>query len=103
LLIPSWTYSSAIYQGYDAWNTLKVVCGGSSMEFYINDILVESLVDSEFSSGRVGVKAYDVNYDSNIKLFDNAELTLGDGLSGAVAKPAAAIPASKEETEDHRK
>jgi len=101
-LIPSWTSSSAIHQGYDVWNTLKVVCSGPTMEFYINDILVESLIDSEFSSGKVGVKAYDVSYDSNIKLFDNAELTLSDGLSGAVAKPAAAIPASKEQTEVHR-
>jgi subtilisin family serine protease len=100
-LIPGWTYSSAIHQGLDVWNTLKVVCSGSTMEFYINDILVESLVDSQFSSGQVGVKAYDVSYDSNVKLFDNATLTLADGLSGVAAKPAASIPASGEESEEN--
>ena len=101
-LIPGWTHSGACHQGYDVWNTLKVVCHSSTLEFYINDTLVESLIDFEFSSGKAGVKAYDVDYDSNIKLFDNAELTLGDGLSGAVAKPAASIPASPEAGEENR-
>ena len=101
-LIPGWTHSDACHRGYDVWNTLKVVCQGSTLEFYINDTLVESLIDSEFSSGKAGVKAYDVSYDSNIKRFDNAELTVGDGLSGVVAKPAASIPASLEATEEDR-
>jgi hypothetical protein len=101
-LVPEWTSSSAICQGYDVWNTLKVVCSGSTMEFYINDILVESLVDSEFSSGKVGVKADDVSYEGNVKLFDNAELRLGNVLSRAAAEPGASIPTSLETSEEHR-
>ena len=96
-LVPNWTDSSAIHQGYDVWNTLKVVCSGTTMEFYINDTLVESLVDSEFSSGRVGVKALDGGGPpANIMHFDNARLSLDAALSGVPAKPAESIPATME-------
>jgi len=96
-LIPSWTDSDAIDQGYDVWNTLKVVCSGTTMEFYINDTLVESLVDSEFYSGRVGVKALDAgSTPANIMHFDNARLSLDAPLSGVPAKPAESIPATME-------
>jgi len=99
-LIPGWTESGAIHQGYDAWNTLKVVCSGSSMEFYINDTLVEALVDAEFSFGTVGVKALDGGgTTANIMEFDNATLTVDTTLSGAPPKAASSIPATFEAVE----
>lgn len=80
LLIPS-TYSGTIKQGYDVWNTLKVICCGSTIRFYINDMCVNCIVDSEFSSGKVGVQDAEVPDTNNITHFDNVELfTLPDGL-----------------------
>jgi len=99
-LIPEWTDSDAIKTGYDVWNTLKVVGSGTTMEFYINNTLVESLLDSEFSSGRVGVKALDGGGTPyNIMHFDNARLTLDVDLSGAQPKPALSIPVTVEASE----
>lgn len=37
VLVPP-TYSSSVKQGYDVWNTLKVVCHGSTLQFYVNDM-----------------------------------------------------------------
>ena len=74
-ILADWTMSSAINPGYDVWNTLKVVCNGPALRFYINGTLVESLDDSEFSSGQVGVMAWDLSDgDNTIVHFDDAEL-----------------------------
>jgi hypothetical protein len=86
IVLVSPTYSSTINKGYDVWNTLKVVCHGSTMQFYINDMVVNSLDDSEFSSGKVGVHALDVCDTSNIIHFDNVELwSLTNGPQGGLA------------------
>jgi hypothetical protein len=98
-LIPAWTFTSAIQQGFDKWNTLKVVCQGSTMEFYINSTLVESLIDSEFVTGKVGVRAVDNASMQNIMHFDNARLTLEVDLSGVQPRPALSIPAAVGESE----
>jgi hypothetical protein len=102
-LIPTWTETSAINQGNDVWNTLKVVCSGSTMEFSINHTLVQKLVDIEFSFGTVGIKAVDGGgTPPNIMEFDNATLTLDSSLSEAAAKAASSIPATFEESEESR-
>jgi len=98
-LIPRWIFSNAIRQGFNAWNTLKVVCQGSTLEFYINGTQVESLVDSEFSTGKVGVRAVENTSVQNIMHFDNARLTLDVGLSGVQPKPALSIPVTVEASE----
>jgi hypothetical protein len=98
-LIPVWTFTSAIQQGLDSWNTLKVVCQDSTMEFYINSILIESLIDSEFFTGKVGVRAVESSSVQNIMHFDNARLTLNVGLSGIQAKPALSVPVSRDASE----
>ncbi len=52
--LQGFTATSAINQG-SAWNELRVVAIGSSLRFYINDILVWSGSDTSLASGRVGV------------------------------------------------
>ncbi len=52
----NWTYTSAINRG--GWNVLKVKASGSSLYFYINDVLVWSGSDSAYASGRVGIAMY---------------------------------------------
>ena len=52
-----WTYSPAI-RSYDAWNTLRIVASGSSLQFYINGSLVWSGQDTQLTSGRVGLSMY---------------------------------------------
>lgn len=55
--LQGWTASTAINQG-NAWNEMRVLAIGSSLRFYINNILVWSGSDSSFTSGRVGVGMY---------------------------------------------
>jgi hypothetical protein len=105
-LISNWTYTSALNVGYNVWNTLKVVANGSTLQFYANGTLLETISDTSFTTGKVGVKAYDVSYDSNVKHFDNAKLTVPTNASAEISSdqvlPALEIPASAEATEDHR-
>ena len=51
--LQGWTATSAINQG-SAWNELRVLAIGSSLQFYINDILVWTGSDASLASGRVG-------------------------------------------------
>jgi hypothetical protein len=55
--LQSWTTTTAINQG-DAWNELRVVANGSTLDFYINGTLVWTGTDSSLSSGRVGIRMY---------------------------------------------
>jgi peptidyl-Asp metalloendopeptidase len=48
-----WTASGAIV--VNNWNTLKVVAVGTSLRFYINNVLVWSGSDTSFKTGKVGV------------------------------------------------
>jgi hypothetical protein len=50
--LKGWTTSTAIVQ--NGWNTLKVVAVGSSLKFYINNVLVWSGSDSTLLTGTVG-------------------------------------------------
>ena len=50
--LQGWTYSSAIVVG--GFNTLKVIAVGSSLKYYINNVLVYSGTDSTFRTGNVG-------------------------------------------------
>lgn len=72
-IIPS-TYSSAINKGLGAVNTLRVACHGETMQFYINDQVVNVIEDPDFASGKVGVYAWDDNTVVNIVQFDNVEV-----------------------------
>lgn len=50
----NWTKSSAIKTG-DETNRLKVVARGDKFDFYDNDVLLNSYVDSSFSRGGLGL------------------------------------------------
>ena len=71
-LVPS-TYSSTINTGLNAVNTLKVASHGATMQFYINDKLVNVVEDEEFDSGRVGLYAWDDSAVTTEVHFDDAE------------------------------
>lgn len=74
--LTDWKMSTAIKPGYGVWNTLKVICVGSSLEFYVNGTHVESLDDSTFLSGQVGLMAWDLSEGDNTVIhFDDAHLT----------------------------
>jgi len=50
-MLAGWTATAAIVDG---WNTLKVRAVDNRFDFYINDTLVETVFDSEFTVGKVG-------------------------------------------------
>jgi len=58
--IIDWPTSDSIIQGYNVVNTLKVTCDDPSDTFslYINDDLVDSFTDSNFSDGSTGYECY---------------------------------------------
>ncbi len=75
----NWTYTSAINR--DGWNVLKVKASGSSLYFYINNILVWSGSDSAYPSGRVGIAMYRGPSCTGDKLwvdYAKLETTVGD-------------------------
>jgi hypothetical protein len=73
--LKTWTSHAAIVQGNN-WNTLKVVAVGSTMKFYINNVLVYTIVDSTFKTGQVGVAMYrDGTSTGNALLVDWAKLS----------------------------
>jgi len=51
-----WTATSAINPR--SWNELKVVASGTSLSFYINNVLVWQGTDSSLTTGRAGVGMY---------------------------------------------
>jgi hypothetical protein len=55
LPIINFTYSGSINTGPNDTNVLKVVGSGQDFDFYINDILIDSMTESSYSSGFVGV------------------------------------------------
>lgn len=60
------------------WNTLKVTAVGSTLKFYINNILVWQGSDASFGSGLVGIQMYKASGDPyNSKLVvDSASLSV---------------------------
>ena len=91
--LKSWTTSAAIVK--NGWNTLKVVAVGSSLKFYINNVLVWSGSSSSLKTGAVGVGFYrDINagtlYVDGASLSTtatadvnlNADVMAGEELSG---------------------
>jgi hypothetical protein len=71
----SWTPSPEINTGLGAWNTMKVVCSGSTISLYINDTLVNSVSDSTFGTGKVGVMPAEVLAGAQVH-YDDAHVSL---------------------------
>lgn len=74
-LIRDWTYSPSISTGMNAWNRLEVDCSGPDLTFRINGNVVQTITDSSFAAGRVGVKAFGSAMRGDVVQFDNTELT----------------------------
>ncbi|MEW5801879.1 MAG: family 16 glycoside hydrolase [bacterium] len=80
-----WTTSSAIKQGAGVWNTMKVVCKGPAIDFYINGTLLKTVRDNNpYLTGMVGLVAVDEKRSDQgnpIVDFDNARLSISGRLS----------------------
>jgi len=53
-LIVDWTPSEAVHKG-NAANHLRVVCVGSSLTFYVNQVQLIQIKDNSFARGQVGL------------------------------------------------
>jgi hypothetical protein len=81
--LSGWIFSSAINEGLDVWNTLKVVAQGTNFDLYCNGTLLTSFTDTSHSAGKVGLKAYDETDYSNVVEFDDVKLSCGGANMGA--------------------
>lgn len=83
-LIP-WTATPVIKQGMKAWNTMKVVCNGPDLDFYLNGTLLKTVKDNApYLSGMVGIFAVDEtksNQGYPMVEFDNIKLSVSGNLS----------------------
>jgi hypothetical protein len=68
------TYSSAINKGLGVTNKLRVAAHGWTLQFYINEKVVNVVEDMSFTSGRVGLYAWDDASVANIMQFDNVKV-----------------------------
>ena len=84
ILVVGWVSSSAINEGLNAWNTLKVVAQGTNFDLYCNGTLLTSFTDTSHSAGKVGLKAYDQTDYSNVVEFDDVNLSCGGANMGAI-------------------
>ena len=74
-LVPDWTPSTAINQGLNVSNRLKVIAAGSTMTFYANDILLTQVTDGAYSEGTVALDAGTFG-GSNLQVsFDNLSIS----------------------------
>jgi len=73
--IIGWTRSAAINGQLGAWNTLKVEVSGEIIKLYMNGVLLNTVTDSSYSSGKVGLVAYDYsNMTPPVVEYDFAEV-----------------------------
>ena len=71
-LVP-WTDSPAIHA--EAKDILRVVCQGSYMNFYINNVHVANVTDSTFLDGRIGFYVTPADGENNLEVaFDNLQV-----------------------------
>ena len=71
-LVP-WTTGN-FYKGYNVWNRLGITCTGSTLKFFINQSLVETINDNSVSSGLAGLIAVDANTEVTTFHFDDVLL-----------------------------
>jgi len=82
------TSSPYINTGLNTWNTLQVICMGPNIALYANGHLLTTVVDSTFTSGKVGVAAvasgngHEVHFD---------DITFRKGSLGPAAPPPSTL------------
>lgn len=74
-LVPDWTPTSAIVQGMNQTNRLRVLAVGSSLTFYVNDILLTTVTDTTYPSGAIALDAGTFGGANMQVSFDNLAIT----------------------------
>jgi hypothetical protein len=73
-LAPDWTPTDAIRKS-KATNHLRVVCAGSSMTFYVNQVQLIQITDASFTRGEVGLLAGTLTQPGVQVTFDNLQVS----------------------------
>jgi uncharacterized repeat protein (TIGR02543 family) len=69
------TPSSYINTGWDVVNTVRIECVGNSLSLSVNGHLLDTVYDSNFSSGKIGLLATSWEGDHSEIAFDNLVIT----------------------------
>lgn len=77
-LVPDWVPTTAINQGINVPNRLKVLAVGSSLAFYVNDVLLVQVDDPAYSGGTIGLDAGTFGGGNLQVSFDNLSITAGN-------------------------
>jgi serine/threonine protein kinase len=72
LTLIDWTFSPAIYPGYDRTNTFLIICDGPHFRFYINkQLLVSTITDTAYTNGTLGFLAGGDSQNGTEAVFNN--------------------------------
>ncbi len=74
-LVPDWMPSSALNQGLNVVNRLKVLATGPTMTFYANDELLTQVTDTTLIDGFIGLDAGTFGGGNLQVSFDNLRIT----------------------------
>ncbi len=74
-LVPDWTPTTALNQGLNVVNRLKVIAAGPDLTFYANDVLLTQLSDPTFNSGGIALDAATFGGGNLQVSFDNLAVT----------------------------
>lgn len=74
-LVPDWTPTTALNQGLNVVNRLKVIAAGPDLTFYANDVLLTQLSDPTFNSGGIALDAGTFGGGNLQVSFDNLAVT----------------------------
>jgi hypothetical protein len=72
--IDDWTYSEAIQLGQNP-NRLKIVANGPNMSFYVNEELLQEVIDTAYVNGYIGLDAGTFGAELTVASFDNLILS----------------------------
>jgi hypothetical protein len=73
-----WQESTAIFQGLDVVNRLRLVCNGDTFDFYVNGTYLVTVEDDTYASGNIGLSVGTFDEPGVVVHFDNLEV---QGLS----------------------
>ncbi|MEZ4540620.1 MAG: family 16 glycoside hydrolase [Chloroflexota bacterium] len=74
-LVPDWVPTSALNQGLNGANRLKVLASGPTLTFYANDELLTQVTDATFNEGLIGLDAGTFGGGNLQVSFDNLRIT----------------------------
>ncbi|CUS02253.2 conserved protein of unknown function [Candidatus Promineifilum breve] len=76
-LVPDWTPTSALNQGLNVANRLKIIAAGPTLTFYANDVLLTQVVDDTLAAGGIALDAGTFGGGDLQVSFDNLTITPG--------------------------